>query len=337
MSSRSGTTSGWVRGSTRQLRGRSLNPPGTSRPEHACRHESSPIGEVDFTDLYAARDAFTRNVGRLAVAVHVRRAAEPARGLGPGQHNHAANRRTPAACPATAPRARLRAHPALGHSANLKPRKDTQMKLTIFGATGATGTILSNQALAAGHEVAAIVRDPARLAVPAHPRLRIVTANVMDPASIAPALDAADAVINAIGPRGNGATTVIRDSVQSIVLAMEKTGSRRFVHVSGSIVADEGESLYMRYLVKPLARRTFLRHVCADMRTGEDEIRHSNLDWTIMRPPSLNDKAATGRYRHAIDRNLPHGFSISRADLATCILALLDDPATVHRHVGIAY
>jgi putative NADH-flavin reductase len=210
------------------------------------------------------------------------------------------------------------------------------MKLTIFGATGATGASLIGQALAAGHEVTAVVRDPARLAIPAHRRLRIVTANVMDPDSIAPALDGADAVISSIGPRGTGPTTVIADSVRSIIQAMDKTGTRRLVQVSGSIVADDGESPYMRYLIKPVARRTFLRHVCADMRSGEEAIRHSDLDWTILRPPALTGKPATGTYRTAIDQNLPHGFSVSRADMAAYILALLDDPATVHRHIAIA-
>ncbi|MCW2898195.1 MAG: NADH-flavin reductase, partial [Streptosporangiaceae bacterium] len=37
------------------------------------------------------------------------------------------------------------------------------MKLTIFGATGGTGSQLVQQALAAGHEVTAVVRDPSRL------------------------------------------------------------------------------------------------------------------------------------------------------------------------------
>src|SRR3984957_16453235 len=157
------------------------------------------------------------------------------------------------------------------------------MQLTIFGATGATGTDLPSQALAAGHEVTAVVRDPARLAVPAQPRLRTVTADVMDPTSIIPAIAGADAVISAVGPRGTGPTTVIRDSVHSIIAAMDKTSTRRLLQVSGSIVADEGESPYMRYLIKPVARRTFLRHVCADMRRGEDEIRGSDLDWTIFR------------------------------------------------------
>ncbi len=210
------------------------------------------------------------------------------------------------------------------------------MKLTILGATGATGTRLVEQALAAGHEVTAVVRDPARLAVPAQQRLRTVTADVMDPASITPAVAGADAVISAVGPRGTGPTTVIQDSVRSIIQAMRKTGTRRLLEVSGSVVADEGESPYLRYLLKPVARRTFLRHVCADMRRGEDEIRQSNLEWTIFRPPSLTAKAAKGTYRTAIDRNLPHGFTISRADLAACMLALLDDASTVHRHVAIA-
>jgi hypothetical protein len=55
-----------------------------------------------------------------------------------------------------------------------------------------------------------------------------------------------------------------------------------------------------------------------------------------MRPPSLTNKPARGTCRSATDRNLPHGFTISRADLAACMLALLDKPATVHRHVALA-
>ena len=80
---------------------------------------------------------------------------------------------------------------------------------------------------------------------------------------------------------------------------------------------------------------TLLRN-CQSGNGGEQEIRDSDLDWTIFRPPSLTGKAATGAYRTAIDRNLPHGFTVSRADLAACMLASLSDPATVHRHVAIA-
>lgn len=242
------------------------------------------------------------------------------------------------------------------------------MKITVFGATGGTGLQLVEQALAAGHEVTVVVRDPARLTVsapatdlagavsagnasadsgpggtggdrrdaPAGPALRVVTADVMDPAAISAAVAGADAVLSAIGPRASGRTTVSADSAAAIIAAMRRTGVRRLLTVSGSIVDDAGEGPIMSYLVKPLARRTFLKNVCADMRRGEEVVRASGLDWTIMRPPRLTDKPAAGRYRTALDRNLPRGVTISRADLAACMLALIGDQAAVHRIVGIA-
>jgi putative NADH-flavin reductase len=209
------------------------------------------------------------------------------------------------------------------------------MRLTIFGATGGTGTRLVEQALAAGHEVTAVVRDPARLTVPAQRRLRIVTADVMDPAAIQPAVAGADAVLSALGPRGGGPTTVCQDSARSIIKAMQACGVHRLLAITGSMVTDAGDGPIARYMGKPLTRR-LLRHTYADFRHAEDEIRASDLDWTILRPPSLTNKAALGSYRTAIDRNVRRGLTISRADLAAHMLILLDDTTTVHKHVFIA-
>ena len=209
------------------------------------------------------------------------------------------------------------------------------MNITVFGATGGTGTALVEQALAAGHEVTAVVRDPARMKVARHPRLRVVTADVMDPASIAPALAGTDAAVNTVGPHGLGHTTIQQDSVRSILQAMHQAGARRLLHVSGSSTVDDGESWYMRFPVKPLARATFLGNSCTDMRGAESLIRASDMEWTIFRPPALNSKPARG-YRTAIDRNLPHGFSVTRADLAACMVAMLPEPTIVHHHVGVA-
>src|SRR6516225_94508 len=209
------------------------------------------------------------------------------------------------------------------------------MNITVFGATGGTGTAMVAQALAAGHEVTAVVRDPARMKVARHPRLRVVTADVMNPASIAPALAGTDAAVNTVGPHGLGRTTIQQDSVRSILQAMHQVGARRLLHISGSSTVDDGESWYMRFPVKPLARATFLGNSCTDMRGAESLIRASDMDWTIFRPPALNSKPARG-YRTAIDRNLPHGFSVTRADLAACMVAMLPEPAIVHHHVGVA-
>jgi putative NADH-flavin reductase len=117
---------------------------------------------------------------------------------------------------------------------------------------------------------------------------------------------------------------------------MGKSDRRRLMLITGSIVDDTGNGFFMRHLVKPMARRTFLHDVGADMLRAEEEVHASNLDWTIVRPPRLTDKAASGTYRIGIDRNVPRGVTISRADLAAAMLDLIDDPATIHRHVFVA-
>ncbi len=52
------------------------------------------------------------------------------------------------------------------------------MKLTIFGATGGTGAQVLQQALAAGHTVTILVRDPAKVTTQ-HPQLTVVAGNVL--------------------------------------------------------------------------------------------------------------------------------------------------------------
>ncbi|MCW2863967.1 MAG: hypothetical protein JWP48_5675 [Actinoallomurus sp.] len=212
------------------------------------------------------------------------------------------------------------------------------MRLTIFGATGGTGTRLVRRALEEGHEVTAVVRNPARLDVPAHERLRVITAQVTDPADVGPAVDGADAVLSALGHRGPGSATVCADGGRAIAAAMGKAGVRRLLVVSAAgLVTDAGDGLVTRYVVKPLILERLLKGAFADMRLCEEEVRASDLDWTIVRPPRLTDKEPTGRYRTATDLNLRGGRTISRGDLAGCLLGLVTDESSVRHHVSVAY
>jgi putative NADH-flavin reductase len=211
------------------------------------------------------------------------------------------------------------------------------MRLTIFGATGGTGTQLVRQALREGHEVTAVVRAPARLDVPAHERLRVVTADVRDPDDITPAVEGADAVLSALGPRGGGPSTICADGARAIIAAMGKTGVRRLLVVSASgPFPDAGDSPLTRYVIKPIILERLLKNGFDDMRRGEEEVRAADLDWTIVRPPQLTDKPATGRYRTAVDINLRGGRRISRADLAAGLLGLIGDETSVHHHISMA-
>jgi putative NADH-flavin reductase len=212
------------------------------------------------------------------------------------------------------------------------------MKVVVFGATGGTVRRVVGQGLAAGHELTAVVRDPARLPV-RHERLEVARAEVLEPAQIVSALAGADAAVSALGPRSYRApTTVCSASARSILAAMDRAGVRRFVCVSAAPVAvdDPGDKLLYRLAVRPVLRR-LLKNSYEDMARMEDQVRRSGLDWTIFRPPRLTDGPRTGRYRTALNQNVPGGYFLSRADLADAILRRLDDPGSVGATVGVGY
>ena len=212
------------------------------------------------------------------------------------------------------------------------------MKLTVFGATGRIGEQVVRQALDAGHKVTAVVRDPARFDV-RHPALEVATvAGLTDPEVLRPALEGSDAAISGVGPRGRKDGPVASSATRGILRAMEASGVRRFVAVSAVPVGPvpEGESFVNRRILLPFIG-AFARDVYADLAAMEAEIRRSATEWTIVRPPKLNNKPLTGRYRTSVGGNVPRGYAISRADVAHAMLAALDDPATVRQAVGIAY
>ncbi|MET8875044.1 NAD(P)H-binding protein [Nocardia sp. NPDC004604] len=209
------------------------------------------------------------------------------------------------------------------------------MRLTIFGATGRTGGHLVRKALAAGHEVTAVVRGQHALAD--HPRLRVITADVMNPNDIATTIRDADTVLDTIGSREKGPTSVATDSALAITEAMASVGVRRLILISNSArVAGTGDDWFTRFVVKPLILRPLLRHSLDDMAGAEQATRDSAVDWTIVRAPQLTDRPAQGSYRTAIERSVTFGIRISREDLAACLLDLAADPGSIHQHINVA-
>lgn len=212
------------------------------------------------------------------------------------------------------------------------------MRITVFGATGGIGGHVVRQALDAGHKVTAVVRSASTFELE-HPSLEVVRVPGLDAAeALRESVDGSTAVISGVGPRGRKDGPVASRSTKSILGAMQAAGVRRFVAVSaaplGPVPPDEG--FLNRRVVLPLIN-AFAADVYADLRVMEADIAASATDWTIVRPPKLNNGDLTGRYRTVVGGTVTRGYLISRADVAHLMLAALDDPATVGEPVGVAY
>ena len=231
--------------------------------------------------------------------------------------------------------------------ASTSPRdQGPHLKLAIFAATGGIGRQLLQQAVAANHDVTAVVRDPKALSAP----VRVVGADLAapDPAALRRAVEGADAVLSPLGPRSASEAGIAARGTRAIVEAMKATGVRRIVVVSAAPVAtvpspgrprppqhDPGDGFFMRHLLSPLIK-ALLPGNYADLALMEDVLRESDLEWTVVRPPRLTDRPLSGRYRTAYGRNLRHGLVVSRADVAHLMLSVLARPETVRQTIGIA-
>jgi uncharacterized protein YbjT (DUF2867 family) len=217
---------------------------------------------------------------------------------------------------------------------------------TIVAATGGMGRHLLEQAVAAHHDVTAVVRNPGKLSR----QVRTVPADLArpDPAALESAVAGADAVLSGLGPRSNAEAGIASRGTRAIVTAMQATGTRRIVVVSAAPIGtvpspgrpnppkhDPGDGFFMRHLGAPLTKAA-LRKTYADLAEMEDILVDSGLDWTIIRPPRLTGKPPTGAYRTAIGHNLRRGLFISRALVASLMLAVLNQPDTIGQVIGIA-
>ena len=206
------------------------------------------------------------------------------------------------------------------------------MKLLVFGASGPTGSHLVSQALEQGHEITALVRNPASLAAG---KIKVIAGDAQDPAAVAEAVRGQDAVLSALGRRkAFSSANLMVNSMRAIVPAMESHRVRRLILMSSFGV---GGSAREAPLLPRLFFRTLLRDIFADKQAAEEVVRRSALEWTIVYPVLLTDGPRTGNYRVGEHLALSGFPKISRADVADFMLKELYDAEYLKRIAVVSY
>jgi len=196
------------------------------------------------------------------------------------------------------------------------------MRLLILGATGGIGVELVRQAVERGHTVTAFVRATERLQ-PFANRITILKGDLLSSSELARALAGQDAVLSGFGPRvpiAKSDAHLLRDFATALAGAMKQAGVRRGVVVSTAFLFKDAVMPPAHLLGKLL-----FPGVVADATDMEGILRESGLNITIVRPPQLNDKPHTGKYRVRAEHLPAFGFSIPRADVADFMLEVTEE------------
>lgn len=197
------------------------------------------------------------------------------------------------------------------------------MKYVVLGATGRTGRFIAEGLEKAGHAVTAPGRrDPGIAGV------EFRQTDLMDAETVRAAIQGADAVISALASaKGNPVCSTLATALADI-------DGLRFVTIAGGGVDAPGDNKgFMDKAIGWLMRR-LVPEMLADRQREFGILQSSRLRWTVIRPPMLTDKPATGRWQITHDR--PASKQIPRADLAAAAIAVTRDDTLVRRAPFVA-
>lgn len=207
------------------------------------------------------------------------------------------------------------------------------MKLLLYGATGNIGSRILIEAMMRGHEVTAVVREPAKMKK-SHHLLTIAQGDVLDVQDVRARAGMHDAVLNAVGPDRE----VIVGSAVSLIQGLAHGGKRLLVLGGvGSLRTEDG----VRFVDSPDFPNAFRLQALAncealDLYRGSEEV-----DWTFLSPPIwIKPGRRTGRYLAGKDTLLfdSDGTSwISTEDYAVAFLDEIERPQHIRERFTVVH
>lgn len=205
-------------------------------------------------------------------------------------------------------------------------RLGTELNVTVFGATGGIGRLVVADLIAGGHAVTAYVRNTAKLQI-TDPRLTVVPGELSDAERVRQAIHGADAVISALGPSMNRATTgtPVTDGTRNIVAAMEAGNVDRYIGLATPSVPDARDRPTLKGRIVPRMAGLLFPNALAELVGMTRAVTESRLNWTIARITRPTDGKSKGTVRAGFLGHDKVGLAMTRADIAAFLAAQLDD------------
>ncbi|MFB9684325.1 NAD(P)-dependent oxidoreductase [Amycolatopsis plumensis] len=202
------------------------------------------------------------------------------------------------------------------------------MRITVFGAAGAVGRRVVAEALARGHEVTAVVRDPRR-AADLPPEVTVRTGDAADPGDVASLARGQDLVITATRP-APGREPELVEATRSLLKGLAGTGVRLLAVGGAASLRTPGGTTVLDAPGFPAE----LRPIASACVAQHDVYRADTaVDWTYVSPPLLLEPGErTGHYRLGRDDLLTDADGRSAISMEDFAIALLDEAEHPRHH-----
>lgn len=205
------------------------------------------------------------------------------------------------------------------------------MNITVFGAAGNVGRRVVAEAVTRGHEVTAVVRDPARATgLPSATVIR--TGDAADPRTVTALAAGQDLVVSATRP-APGREPELAAVTRALLTGLHATGVRLLLvgGAAGLTVPGTGGTMVVDAPGFPPS----LRPIALACNEQLDACRTTgfDVDWAYLSPPALLEPGVrTGRFRLGTDELIVDADGVSALSMEDFAVALLDEAERPKHH-----
>lgn len=208
------------------------------------------------------------------------------------------------------------------------------MKVLVFGATGGTGRELVRQSIEKNYETSAFIHKGRNSKAKMAHEVKLFYGDVLDYDSVDRAADGQDVVLVALGTRPGVSNKILSDGTINIIKAMQKNNVKRIIVETGAGLIEDRSKLPVSWRL--LSNIPFMKDMFAAKRIQESAIMKSNLDWIIVRPANLTNGPLTKQYNIDNSLNLKANSTISRANVAHCMIDQIESDKYLNQTIVIS-
>lgn len=211
----------------------------------------------------------------------------------------------------------------------------SERNILVFGATGQTGQHFLALALAEGHRVRALARNPAKIAA-VSPDLDLRQGAIADVARLDELVRGVDCVISMLGDVELQKQQKINTAfVRALIPAMRRQGVKRFLYQAGGLSKPPGKQLSpVLWMVRNTVARGFIgQHEDNEAVMSYLADEAGDIEWIVHRA-GIGSNGPSKGVLHRSEKKI----SIATfGDCAAYNLRTLMDPSAIHTCDGSSY
>ena len=196
-------------------------------------------------------------------------------------------------------------------------------KIAVIGGTGKSGKYLVAQLIKQGYSCKLLLRNPETFSIK-NPLLEIIKGNVLNLDHIRAVIDDCDAVISALGMGTmSNPTSIFSQSTTNIIQTMTEFNLQRYIVLTGLNVDTQFDKKSPKSKFATDWMYTNYPLTTADKQMEYELLKASNLDWTLVRLPLIEQTEE--KYEVVVSLEDCLGDKISATDLADFLINQLSD------------